>query len=162
YNIDPLGLVRGEPDADANPTVAPNGARFHRAPAILPGLLDRLFAERNAARLRGDAIASQALKILMNSFYGVLATPACRFHSSQVAHAITQLGQPTLMWTKLRPETLGVDVLYGDTDSLFVASGAKDPAESRSRGEALAAALNDDLARHVQETHGVRSRLELQ
>lgn len=188
YNIDPLGLVgperdaaaagegtaspatRGRGGAAARPAsgreedfiVAPNGARFRREPAILPGLLDRLFAERNAARLRGDAVASQALKILMNSFYGVLATPACRFHSPAVANAITQFGQATLMWTKLRAETLGYDVLYGDTDSLFVASGVKDAAEARARGEKLAASLNHDLGEHVHETHRVRSRLDLE
>ena len=41
-----------------------------------------------AAKRRGDAVASQAIKILMNSFYGVLGTPACRFHNAAIANAI--------------------------------------------------------------------------
>ncbi len=189
YNLDPLGLLtespRGlRPDpqaaragsgaqaptgsgasakaADGGPIRAPNGACFRRDPGILPGLLDRLSAERAAAMARGDALASQAIKILMNSCYGVLATPACRFYSSAVANAITQFGQSTLLWTKQRAEAMGYAVLYGDTDSLFVASGERDPAEARARGEALASTLNRALADHVRETQSVRSRLDLE
>lgn len=171
YNIDPLGLVpeRAGPDSQAShqrgeedPIRAPNGAAFRREPAILPGLLDRLTSERATARARGDAIASQAIKILMNSCYGVLATPACRFHSSAVANAITQFGQATLLWTKARAEALGYTVLYGDTDSLFFAAGTNDPEEARERGKTLAARLNRDLDAHVRETSGMVSRLELE
>ncbi|MBI3449039.1 MAG: DNA polymerase II [Acidobacteria bacterium] len=170
YNIDPLALVkdaagpgpRKSGAAAAGLIVAPNGARFSREPAILPGLLDRLFAERAAARLRGDAIASQALKILMNSFYGVLATPACRFYSAAVANAITHFGHATLLWTKERAESSGHAVLYGDTDSLFVAAGVAEAAGARALGERLAGTLTRELADRVREAHGVRSRLELQ
>ena len=53
-------------------------AAFQRRDAILPTILDGLFPRREAAKRAGDAVASQAIKILMNSFYGVLGTPACR------------------------------------------------------------------------------------
>ncbi len=164
FNIDPLGLVR-DPAAPGTRTEwieAPNGARFGREPGILPALLDRLSSERAAARARGDAIASQAIKILMNSCYGVLATPACRFYSAAVANAITHFGQATLRWTKERAEAQGYAVLYGDTDSLFVAAGTGDEAEARRRGEHLVSRLNRDLSEHVREAHGVVSRLELE
>jgi DNA polymerase-2 len=171
YNLDPLGLAPAAPGAapaaGGGPRAsglirAPNGALFRREPGILPGILGRLAAERAAARARGDEIASQAIKILMNSCYGVLATPACRFHSTEVANAITHFGQETLRWTKARAEELGYAVLYGDTDSLFVAAGTPDPAEARRKGEALAARLNDDLKEHVRRTHDLESFLELQ
>jgi len=161
FNIDPLGLVRDAPPAEA-PITAPNGARFRREPGILPGLLDRLFAERTAARMRGDKVASQALKILMNSFYGVLATPACRFYSAEVANAITHFGQATLHWTKERAERMGYAVLYGDTDSLFVAAGVTEAGEARARGETLATTLTRDLAEHIRGAYGLRSRLDLE
>ena len=52
-------------------------------------------------------------------------------------------------------------MLYGDTDSLFVESGAADAAAARAFGETLAARLNRDLAAHIQERWRVESRLEL-
>ena len=86
---------------------APNGASFSRQPGILPELLSRLLPRREAARKAGDAIASQAIKILMNSCYGVLATPACRFYSSPVANAITHFGQSILLWARRHVEEIG-------------------------------------------------------
>jgi DNA polymerase-2 len=174
YNIDPLGLIRepegggsaaplDEPkDPDAEPIRAPNGALFRREPGVLPAILDRLFSERAAARARGDGIASQAIKILMNSCYGVLATPACRFYSSAVANAITQFGQSTLMWARREAQAKGYDVLYGDTDSLFIAAGTDDPEEAGKRGGALLTSLNRELGENLREKHGVRSHLELE
>ncbi|NJN53203.1 MAG: hypothetical protein HC809_17050 [Gammaproteobacteria bacterium] len=86
-NIDPLAYVEARTDEDLIET--PNGALFRRAPAILPGMLDALFPQREAAKRAGDTVASQAIKILMNSFYGVLGTPACRFSNPAIANAIT-------------------------------------------------------------------------
>jgi DNA polymerase-2 len=141
---------------------APNGACFSRRPGILPELLSRLFPRREAARQAGDAIASQAIKILMNSFYGVLATPACRFHSSPVANAITHFGQSILLWTRQYVEEAGHRVLYGDTDSLFVESNAATPEYALQVGRELAERINRDLAKHLRATHRVTSRLELE
>lgn len=161
FNIDPLTHVRApRPGQDLIRT--PSGACFSREPGILPAELARLLAVREDAKRRGDSTASQAVKILMNSFYGVLATPACRFHSAALANAITHAGQATLFWTKARVEELGHRVLYGDTDSLFVESGAPDDAAARVRGAELARRLNDDLREHLREAHGVESRLELE
>ncbi|HEV8374642.1 MAG TPA: DNA polymerase II, partial [Candidatus Polarisedimenticolia bacterium] len=161
YNIDPAGYVPA-PSPEQDLIRAPNGACFRREPGILPALLSRLFPRRDAAKQAGDAIASQAIKILMNSFYGVLATPACRFHSSPVANAITHFGQATLLWAKRHVEEMDHKVLYGDTDSLFVESNAATPEYARKVGGELAQRINRDLSRHVFATHRVASRLELQ
>jgi DNA polymerase-2 len=98
----------------------------------------------------------------MNSFYGVLATPACRFHSSAIANAITTTGQALLYWTKAKVEDLGHRVLYGDTDSLFVAAGVQDPVEAREMGERLAERLNEELRAHLKTAYAVESRLQLE
>jgi DNA polymerase-2 len=160
FQIDPAGLLRHPPAADEDPIVAPNGAAFSREPAILPGLLDELFPRRAAAKARGDAVASHAIKILMNSFYGVLGTSACRFASPALVGAITGFGRDILLWSKARVEAEGFEVLYGDTDSLFVLSGADDVDEARGIGRRLAEVVSTDLAAHVQERWRVESRLE--
>ena len=107
----------------SNPLVLANGARFRRESGILPGLLDRLAPQRDKAKRDGDAVASQAIKILMNSFYGVLGASGCRFYNPDIANAITGQGRRLLLWSKDWFEARGLKVLYGDTDSLFVGSG---------------------------------------
>ena len=161
FQIDPLGYIE-RPTATDDPIEAPNGACFRRRPGILPALLDELFPRREAAKAAGDKVASHAIKILMNSFYGVLGTRACRFSRPQLAGAITAFGRELLLWSKARFESYGLRVLYGDTDSLFVLSGEDDPADAQRLGEELVVRLNQDLAAHVTERWRVESRLELE
>jgi DNA polymerase II len=159
FNIDPLSYVP-HPDAGEDLIRTPGGA-FRRAPAILPGLLDELFPRREAAQKAGDRVASNAIKILMNSFYGVLGTPACRFYNPALANSITGLGKEILLWAKQWFEGREFRVLYGDTDSLFVAAAILDEYAARERGVDLAAALNADLARYIEDRWRLVSRLSL-
>jgi DNA polymerase-2 len=161
FNIDPLSYV-ASPSPDADLIETPGGS-FHRAPAILPGLLDELFPRREAARKAGDKVAANAIKILMNSFYGVLGTSACRFYNPALANSITGTGKEILLWSKRWFEQAGFRVLYGDTDSLFVGSGSgSEQQDVTQQGMQLAAALNEQLASYIRERWGVRSRLELE
>ena len=160
YNIDPLGYIdRAEASDDAIELAG--GARFRRTPGILPGLLDELFPRREQARREGDPVASQAIKILMNSFYGVLGTPACRFYNPAIANAITGQGRRLLLWSKRWFEDKGFRVLYGDTDSLFVSTG-DDAGDAVEQGSRLAMELTADLREHVRRESRVESRLELE
>jgi len=160
FNIDPVSYV-AEPPPGADLIETPGGA-FRREPAILPQLLDELFPRREAAKKAGDEVASHAIKILMNSFYGVLGTPACRFYNPALANSITGMGREMLLWSKRWFEAVGFRVLYGDTDSLFVHSGSEDPGRAREQGGELAKALNRDIARYIEERWRVPSRLELE
>ena len=160
FNIDPVSYVPNPaPEADLIRT--PAGA-FRREPAILPRLLDELFPRREEAKQKGDAVAAHAIKILMNSFYGVLGTPACRFFNPAIANSITGLGKELLLWSKQWFEAAGFAVLYGDTDSLFVRSAVTDPERARKQAEGLASGLNVELAQHIDTRWRVRSRLELE
>jgi DNA polymerase-2 len=161
FQIDPMNLVR-DPSGDDDPILAPNGAAFARRTGILTAMLDEIMPRRDEARRAGDTVKSHAMKILMNSFYGVLGTPACRFHDPRLANAITSFGREVLLWCKERIEAEGRSVLYGDTDSLFVESGARAAEEARRFGAHLADALTRDLAAHVARRWTVESRLELQ
>ena len=191
FNIDPLtrvvdaggaagfaaanGAARGAapPGPGAAPSgagsggliLAPNGAAFRREPGILPAILERFFAERAAAKRRGDERSSYAYKIVMNSFYGVLGTEGCRFAAPELAGAITSFGQHVLFWARDLITAEGLEVLYGDTDSLFVRSGlarGTPASELRAMGERLCRLVNDRLAQYVRERWAVDSRLELE
>jgi len=171
FNIDPLSHVQAnlqierETEEQGPFVTAPNGARFCREPGILPGMLERFFANRTRAVADGDQVASITYKILMNSFYGVLATDACRFASGKLAGAITRFGQHLLRWTKDLLEKQGYQVLYGDTDSLFVDAGIPDtiePEKIEEMGRELCKASNEALACYVEAEFGVISHLELE
>ena len=160
FNIDPVAYVPG--DSPQDDLIETPGARFRREPAILPRILDELFPRREAAKQRHDDVAAHAIKILMNSFYGVLGTSACRFYNPALANAITGMGKHLLLWSKGWFESAGFKVLYGDTDSLFVSSGIGDAAEAGHRAHELVAALNLDLSRYVEARWRLPSRLVLE
>ena len=160
FNIDPVAYVPNE--APAEDLIDTPGGKFRRAPAILPRLLDELFPRREAAKKRHDDVAAHAIKILMNSFYGVLGTSACRFYNPALANAITGMGKHMLLWSKSWFEAAGFKVLYGDTDSLFVSSGGMDPIEAGARARELVRSLNRDLAEYIESRWRRESRLELE
>ena len=125
-------------------------------------MLDNLFPTRAAAKAAGDEVASQAIKILMNSCYGVLGTPACRFYNPALANAITGQGRYLLSWSKQWFEDQGYTVLYGDTDSVFVASNLTDGAAADALGAQLVQQFNAALAAHITQTIDEPSYLELE
>ncbi len=159
FLIDPLGLaVPGD-----DPVPGFRGAAFAREGAILPGLIEELWAERDAAKRRGDAPMSQAVKILMNSFYGVLGASGCRFHDARLASSITLRGHDIIRRTKERIEAQGLEVIYGDTDSVFVLAGeGVSEAGARERGASLAAGLNRWWREHVAREFRLESYLEIE
>jgi len=161
FNIDPLALHV----IDDDPIEAPNGARFDRSPGILPDLLGQFFTSREEAKARGDELASYTYKIVMNSFYGVLATSACRFAAPELAGAITGFGHQILRWTQHWLEDAGAKVLYGDTDSVFVQPVLeKDVSESDARSVVndLCLQANHALEQHLRKTYDIEPRLELE
>jgi DNA polymerase II len=160
FNIDPLSYVPAPlPETDLIRTV--DGA-FRRGGAILPRLLDELFPRREAAKRAHDDTAAHAIKILMNSFYGVLGTSACRFYNPALANSITGMGKHLLLWSKRWFETAGYAVLYGDTDSLFVRAADHEPERASATARQLAAALNAELTAYIAAGWRVESRLELE
>ena len=161
FQIDPLGYVPN-PGPDEDLIVAPNGASFRRQPGVLTQMLDELFPRREDAKRAGKEVESFAIKILMNSFFGVLGTPVCRFYNPQIANAITSSGRQMLLWSKEQLEEWGKRVLYGDTDSLFVEAGVEAASDALEIGMDLVERLNTRLADHVRANWGVDSRLEVE
>jgi DNA polymerase-2 len=163
FNIDPLAYERTGSPEEA-PITAPNGAVFSRPPGILPALIAGYFVSRREALDQGDEIAAHVYKILMNSFYGVLGTPACRYGRTELAGAITSFARKWLLFSRDWFTGQGCPVLYGDTDSLFVETGLDDQAafgDFLARCGALAAELNAALSRQVQKEYRLTSFMEL-
>ncbi|KYF64330.1 DNA polymerase II [Sorangium cellulosum] len=163
FNIDPLTFVAGDGAPPEALIVTPGGAAFRRGePGILPELVARLWDERADARRAGDERGAMAVKILMNSLFGVLGSQASRLFSPAVANAITSAGQRVIRLTAEAVRRAGHRVLYGDTDSLFVDIGEPDAARALARAEELRDAVAASVAAEIGRTFGCESRLELE
>ncbi|MBS3814970.1 MAG: DNA polymerase [Hadesarchaea archaeon] len=60
-----------------------------------------------------------ALKIIANSFYGMLGYPRARWYSKECAESVTSFGRQYIKDTIEMAKEEGFEVIYGDTDSLF-------------------------------------------
>jgi DNA polymerase-2 len=163
FLIDPVGLVAGleEPESDTVPGF--RGARFSRTRHCLPGIVTRVWQGRDAAKRERNAPLSQALKIIMNSMYGVLGTTGCRFFDPRLASSITMRGHEIMHRTRELIEAQGYQVIYGDTDSTFVWLGrAHDGIEAERIGRALVDHVNGWWRDHLRAGLQLECALELE
>jgi len=65
-------------------------------------------------------VVSQALKVILNASYGVMGAEIFPLYFLPAAEATTAIGRYTILETIKRCEESGIEVLYGDTDSLFI------------------------------------------
>jgi DNA polymerase II len=159
FQIDPLGLA--VPGDDPVPGFLQ--AEFARQGAILPELIERLWRARDDAKKHHDAALSQAVKILMNSFYGVLGSPGCRFYDARLASSITRRGHEIIQKSRDRIEEQGHRVIYGDTDSLFVLLGdSVEEDTAQKTGVELALSLNTWWREYLAREYRLESFLELE
>jgi len=159
FKIDPLGYIVNEKDTVSNPS----GTKFSRDTTILPKIILELLDARAAAKKADNPYLSQAIKILMNSFYGVLGAQNCRFFSSALATSITKTGQHILktMITYIAENT-PYKVIYGDTDSLFVHAGKNIPEAADSIGLRISAAATEWLSHYIRNSFNTESYLKLE
>ena len=116
FKIDPYSNLKS--NIDTIQTL--NGLKFSATKHFLPEFIDHLIEQRNLAKKKNDKQLSQAIKILMNSFYGVMGSFGCRFYHPNLPTAITGTGHKLLLGSKEFLAEKGYEVIYGDTDSLFV------------------------------------------
>jgi len=184
FCIDPLALISGRFEADrsdlcanvfqrdssAEPDVRDSdwvpgfhGAVFSKTNHLLPDIIKTLWDARDLAKRQQNAPLSQAIKIIMNSFYGVLGTPLCRFFDPLLSSSITLRGHDIMLQTRLLIEERGNKVIYGDTDSVFVwLSQARSGAEAKRSGVALSEYLNQWWTQQLNKLFGLESCLEIE
>jgi DNA polymerase II len=164
FLIDPVGLVEGTGNPDPAESVPGfRGARFSRNKHCLPQIVTQVWQGREAAKREGNQPLSQALKIIMNAFYGVLGTSACRFFDPRLASSITMRGHEIMRRTRELIEAQGYDVIYGDTDSTFVwLKHAQTEEQAMEIGESLVRRVNQWWECHLRADFGLESALELE
>ncbi|VVO97622.1 DNA polymerase II [Pseudomonas fluorescens] len=164
FLIDPVGLIEGlKHPADSESVPGFRGARFSRTRHCLPAIVARVAEGRETAKREHNAPLSQALKIIMNAFYGVLGSSGCRFFDTRLASSITLRGHEIMLRTRQLIEAQGHTVIYGDTDSTFVwLRRAHGQQEAAQIGHALVDHVNQWWREHVRQEYGLESALELQ
>ena len=132
YNISPDTLVLNEAGKDVF-TVPEVGHKFRKDhegfyPLVLRKLIDsRRSAKQQLTRLQNGTTAyrllkarEHATKIITNAVYGYAGWAGSRWYSREVAESAAALGRRTITQSVSIAKGLGLEVLYGDTDSVFV------------------------------------------
>ena len=135
YNIGPDTFVPESIQiSDKEVNISPEkGYRFLKAPDGLYKKSLRILLEtrkRIKEQLKGlDPKTPQyrildnrqkAIKVIANATYGYAGWSGARWYKKEVAEATTEWGRETIRKAKEIAEELGLEVYYGDTDSLFI------------------------------------------
>jgi len=158
FKIDPYSNL--ESDIDTIETL--NGYKFSSTKHFLPEFIDQLIEQRNLAKKKKDKQLSQAIKILMNSFYGVMGSFGCRFYHPNLPTAITGTGQNLLIGSKDYLAEKGYEVIYGDTDSLFVKLKEGEGEKAEENGNRIAKELNIYWSEKIKKGYSLKSYLEIE
>lgn len=163
FKIDPFGLAVGLNDPKNKTIPGFLGAQFSQTQHILPGLVTQLWNDRDLAKAAKNAPLSYAIKIIMNSFYGVLGSSGCRFFNPQLASSITRRGHEIIQQSALFIEQQEFSVIYGDTDSVFVhLDDEVSESAANDTGNQLAHKLNIYWQEQLEKRFGIKSHLEIE
>ena len=158
--IDP---AQPDPPAEGRYHTSPIESKFRLAEdrkGMVPALLEDLMAQRDehkaaikVAKGSDDAVAEAfhdamqyAVKILMNSFYGVFASGFYRFTHRDLGSSITAWARQNIKGIIAAVEQEGHGVVYSDTDSIFVRCPIDKDAPRQISPEERNAAENGDEA----------------
>ncbi len=116
--------------------VSPVGVRFlspEKKRGLVPRILEQLMKDREEAKRKAAEAKTDeerwyydglqnAIKVLMNSFYGVFASNFYRFTDRRIGESITAFARDNVKRIIRTLESEGIKVIYGDTDSIFFQS----------------------------------------
>ena len=164
FLVDPVGLVEGEAAEDpASVVEGVNGTVFSRHKHCLPEITTQIWNQRDAAKRARNEPLSQALKLLMNSFCGVLGATECRFFNPRLISSVTLRGHQMMKQTRELVEAEGYDVIYGDTDSIFIwLKKEHNNADALEIGQQLANKINAWWRAMLKQQHGLECHLEIE
>ncbi|MCL4356922.1 MAG: DUF1744 domain-containing protein [Candidatus Thermoplasmatota archaeon] len=138
--------------------VSPTGIRF-LSPTVRKGLIPELLKSLmdSRDRVKNDMKTATgeereyldgvqgAIKILMNTFYGVLASAFYRFTNSELGASVTAFARETILKLINDLKNEGFRVIYGDTDSVFIETGKSDLKEAVELGKKLASDISKKM-----------------
>jgi len=158
FNIDPSSFLEKK---EPNSIESPNKAYFKNQEGILPEIIHTLHQAREKAKQEKKELSNHAIKVIMNSFWGVLASPNCRYFDLDMANAITSFSRWATQSTAEEIEKLGYKAIYSDTDSVFVVSNTTKE-KSLEIGKKIENHINKFYKDYVKKQYKRNSYLELE
>ncbi|MBI5803735.1 DNA polymerase II [Candidatus Pacearchaeota archaeon] len=158
FNIDPASFLEKK---EKNSIESPNGAHFKIEQGVLPDIIEKLHNAREKAKKENRELSNHAIKVIMNSFFGVLASPSCRYFNLDMANAITHFGQFIIKLTAKEVEKKGYKIIYSDTDSIFVETGLEKQRAGKL-GSEIESYVNSFYKDYVKNNYKRDSFLELE
>ena len=163
---------------DGESYVAPNGTHFQKKPdGIMRELVDELLSEREEKKaLRNDHEPKTepyeqydrqqgAVKVIMNSLYGVTGWDRFRLYDKEGAAAVTATGREVIDFTEEAAEELNYQVAYGDTDSVMLSLSDMSKAEAIETSFEIEDHINeryDDFAKEALNADEHRFQIEFE
>jgi len=162
FNIDPSSYLGHNLNGEKSVVETPNKVYFKNSDGILPQIISELHFAREKAKKEKRELSSYAIKIIMNSFWGVLASPNCRYFDFNMASAITAFARMIIQLTAKKIEENGYHVIYSDTDSVFVEAGVSDIEKADELGPEIQSYVNNFYKKYVKENYNRESYLDLE
>ena len=91
------------------------------------------------------SVVSQSLKVYLNGAYGSFGFESFAFYCLPVAEATAALGRDAITRTISKCKELGINVLYSDTDSVYLKNPSKDQISTVTRWADSALGVELDL-----------------
>ena len=163
FRVDPYARIAAINLPEDETIPGYDGASFAKNQHILPDIIADLWQARDRAKQENNSALSQAIKIIMNSFYGVLGTPGCRVHDSRLTSSITKRSHDIIKQSVKLINQQGYEVIYGDTDSVFVSLDAAVDEQSADRiGQQLTQGINQYWQDFMRNEFDCESYLEME
>jgi len=163
FKVDPYGRIAAKHSTEDDKIPGFDGAFFSKKENILPDIIKQLWQARDQAKKNNNQPLSQAIKIIMNSFYGVLGTPGCRIHDSRLTSSITKRSHEIIKHSVSLIEQQGYKVIYGDTDSVFVSLQKQlDNSQANVIGKKLIGIINHHWKEYLLKKYDIHSYLEME
>ncbi|MFB6119051.1 DNA-directed DNA polymerase [Halosegnis sp.] len=157
-----------DPEAyDGETYRAPNGTHFRKEPdGIIREMVDELLTEREQKKAARDEhepgtddyarydSQQAAVKVIMNSLYGVLGWDRFRLYDKEMGAAVTATGRRVIEHTEEAAAEVGKEVTYGDTDSVMLELGT-----DITKTEAIEQSF--ELEEHINGSYDAFAREEL-
>ncbi|CDO95431.1 unnamed protein product [Kluyveromyces dobzhanskii CBS 2104] len=150
FNICFTTVERNPEDIDELPDVPSRDKLQGVLPKLLANLVQRRREVKNLMKTENDSskmaqydIRQQALKLTANSMYGCLGYVHSRFYAKPLAMLVTNKGREILMNTRQLAESLGLTVVYGDTDSVMISTGCENYMDAIKIGENFKKLVNE-------------------
>ena len=161
---------------DGETYVAPNGTHFRKQPdGMIREMVDELLEEREQKKtLRNendpgtDAYETYdrqqaAVKVIMNSLYGVLGWDRFRLYDKEMGGAVTATGREVIEFTEESANEINKEVTYGDTDSIMLELGGDiSKEEAIAQSFEIESHINDAYDEFAERLNATTHRFEIE